>query len=175
MRTKILSLAAWIFLLAGCAGMESGGGGGSAPVPYPPPGMDHRVGNSHLELFWRCARPEPGVLRLDGLVANYNNAQPIRFFEAELVGVDAGGRDRSAARGEARDQSISTAQMSPFDISLKEGGDEVRFDLYYKYDYYELDQHAQIASSAGAAPSVVVSNQHLVARDVCNPGQHRMR
>ena len=172
MRTKILSLAAGILLLAGCAGMESGGGGGSAPVPYPPPGMDHRAGNSHLELFWRCARPEPGVLRLDGLVANYNNAQPIRFFEAELVGVDAGGRTRSTGRGEARDQSISTAQMSPFDISLKDGGDEVRFDLYYNYQFQESDH---IIASAGPGFPLFAYFQRSLVRDVCNPAQHRMR
>ncbi len=172
MRKRFVILAVVALFLAGCAGMESGGGGGSAPVLYPPPGMDHRVGNSHLELFWRCVRPEPGVLRLDGLVANYNNAQPIRFFEAELVGVDAGGRERSAARGEARDQSIPTAQMSPFGISLKEGGDEARFDLYYNYQFQD-NEHMML--SAGHGFHLLAYSQRSLARDVCNPAQHRMR
>jgi hypothetical protein len=172
MCTRILPLAAGILLLAGCAGMESGGGSGTAVAQYPPPDMDHRVGTSHLELFWRCVRSEPGTLRLDGLVANFHHAQPIRFFEAELVGVDAGGRERSAARAAARDPAIYTAQFSPFLLSLTPQGDEARFDLYYNYQFQESDG---IIVSAGRGFPVFAYYQRFLARDVCNPAQHRMR
>ncbi|MBI4536463.1 MAG: hypothetical protein HY712_00735 [candidate division NC10 bacterium] len=170
MSTKVLSLAAGILLLAGCAGMGAGGSSSSVFAPYPPPGMDHQVGAEHVELFWRCLRPEPGLLRLDGLAMNRSSPHPVQFFKAELVGVDAGERTRSSGRAEARDIVIRTYEASPFEIVLREGGDEVRFDLYYDYQA-QIPDH--IILSAGARFRMFAYYQRYLARDACNPAAHR--
>jgi hypothetical protein len=174
MRAHIVVSAAILLFLAGCVGMEAGGGK-SAFAPFPPPDMDHHVGTSHIELFWRCLRPEAGRLWLEGMAINRYSPQPVQFFTAELVGVDAAGRIRAAGRGEARDVVIRTYEGSPFRIMLAETGDEKRYDLYYQYQHDEIELHGRLASAAGAAPWALAATQHFLARDACNPAQHRIR
>lgn len=75
--------------LAGCASFEVSRQGADQPTPYPPSVFAHRIANSDLVLFWNCARSDSGVLRLEGVAQNPWHAQPIRYLEFELVGVDA--------------------------------------------------------------------------------------
>ena len=173
-------LRSWVFAfllvgMAGCASLQSQGAGGGQP-PASPDAFAHRTASNHVVLYWNCARPAPEVLRVEGIAQNPAESQDIRFLQFELVGVDARGRDVSEVQGEARDPRIGTNQSSPFLLDLRTKGDEVRFDLYYDYQFLEGDQ----ANALLAGPPMVLSrltpqgNRFLV-RDTCSESQHRAR
>jgi len=144
------------------------------PKPYPPPGYVHRVASSHVELYWNCTHPEPGILRLEGVAVNPWNSQDIRFLEFDLVGVDARERTAADAQGQARDFLLGTNQSTPFQLDLRTTGAEVRFDLFYQYRFQENGGRFLAASSA-AAPRLLAQTQRFMARDVCSETQHRIR
>lgn len=165
-----IALAMVFALTAGCAGMERGE---RADVLAALAVMDHRVSTPHVELSWRCLRPEPGLLLFDGLVRNPSQAQPVRYFAAELSGIDAAGRTVSAGRGETADSVIRTQVTSPIRISLREAGREVRYDLFYRYDYQEMDDVSYRLASAAPAGFLTALREGFMVRDACNPAAHR--
>ena len=55
----------------------------------PPEAFAHRVATSEVVLLWNCLQPEPGRLRVVGEAQSPWQAQPIRFLELQVVGVDA--------------------------------------------------------------------------------------
>jgi len=96
------------------------------------------------------------------------------------VGVDAQERTTAQATGAARDLQIRTNQSSPFDLTLKTAGTEVRFDLYYNYRWHEeFDTSATmgvlVAGPPMASPRLLAQTQTFLTRDVCSPSQHLAR
>jgi len=178
MRTRVRALLAMLlcgaFGLAGCAGMEASRENEQAALAAALAEMEHRAGTSEVELTWRCVRPTPGLLVLGGYARNPVAAQPVRDFAVELVGADAAGRTLSAGRGEWGEVTLRTGDVVPFRIPLHEAGSEARFDLYYRYDYHEMDRLGFRLASA-AAPLVLGSRRGYVVRDACNPLLHRIR
>ncbi|MFA5028840.1 MAG: hypothetical protein WC713_13295 [Candidatus Methylomirabilota bacterium] len=177
-RSRVHGLLAMLlcgaFGLAACAGMEAARESEQTALAAALAEMEHRAGTPEVELTWRCVRPTPGLLVLGGYVRNPVSAQPVRDFAAELVGVDAAGQTLSAGRGEWGELTIRTSEVIPFRIPLHEAGSEVRVDLYYRYDYHELDRMGFRLASA-ASPFVVGSRRGYVVRDACNPSLHRIR
>ena len=164
-------------LLTACAvtDMSQGGGTGGTPETFA-----HRVATSEVVLLWNCIQPEPGLLRVGGEAQNPWQAQPIQYLEFELVGVDAQERTTAQATGAARDFQIRTNQRSPFQLTLKTAGTEVRFDLYYNYRFHEeFDTGATmgvlVAGPPMASPRLFAQTQTFLARDVCSPTQHLAR
>jgi hypothetical protein len=147
----------------------------AAPVPYPPPGYAHRVDTPQIGLFYNCTNPEPGVLRLDGLAFNIWNMQPVRYLELALDGVDAKDHSVSEAGGEGRDYQILTGQSTSFQVDLRPAGSEVRYDLYYQYQFLDGDHKDLISGPMvrGVFPKKV--GNRFMARDACSPTQHLMR
>ena len=142
--------------------------------------FDHRVATSEVVLVWNCLQPEAGLLRVVGEAQNPWQAQPIQYLEFELVGVDAQERTTAQATGAARDLQIRMNQISPFDLTLKTAGTEVRFDLYYNYRWHEeFDQSATmgvlVAGPPMASPRLLAQTQTFLTRDVCSPSQHLAR
>jgi hypothetical protein len=82
------------------------------PAPYPPDAYAHRVASSHVVLYWNCVRPEPGILRVEGVAQNPWSSQEVRFLEVEVVGVNNQERTVSHAKGAAQDILIHTNQFS---------------------------------------------------------------
>jgi len=148
----------------------------AAPSPYPPPGYAHRVATSHVELYYNCSTPSPGGVRLDGLAFNPWSSQPVRALEFELVGVDARGRSVSEAKAEARDYQVFTSQSTPFQLDLKTVSNEVRFDLYFSYQFQEGDHGDFISKVAWRGPTLLAlqPNRSLV-RDACSATAHLAR
>jgi len=107
------------------------------PTIYPPAVFTHRVGTSHVVLYWNCTRPEPGVLRAEGVAQQAGSSQAVRFLELELVGVDARERTVSEAAAALPDILLHTNQISPFRLDVRTVGSEVRFDLFYQYRFQE--------------------------------------
>lgn len=160
--------------LSACAADGTSVLSAAAPAPYPPPGYAHRVASSHMELYWNCTRPEPGVLELDGVAVNPWSSQEVRFLEFDLVGVDNYDRTVSDAKGEARDFLLRTNQSTPFNLTLRTAGNEVRFDLFYQYRFQENGGRF-IAGAPATVPRLLAQTQRFMARDVCSETQHRVR
>ena len=145
------------------------------PAPYPPDAYAHRVASSHVVLYWNCHRPDPGILRVEGVAQNPWSSQEVRFLEIELVGVDSRERTVSHAKGAAQDILIHTNQFSPFRMELRPAGSEVRFDLYYEYRFQDVEMEARLARPLVGAPRLLAQTQRFLARDACSETQHRAR
>lgn len=144
------------------------------PPIYPPAAYSHRVGTDPVVLYWNCARPESGVLRLEGVAQNPHSAQPVRFLELELVGVDGKERTVSHVKGEARDFLLRTNEITPFQLDLRTAGSEARFDLFYQYRFQEGDHLPVVAARLVSTSMLVAQEKRFMARDVCSETQHRV-
>lgn len=160
--------------LSACAG-QGMGYPAAAPIPYPPPGFAHRVETPQMGLFYNCTNPEPGLLRLEGLAFNVWNMQPIRYLELALEGVDRSERAVSEAGGEGRDYQIPTGQSTPFQVDLRQMGTEVRYDLYYQYQFVDGDHRDLISGPMVRGVHPRHSGIRFLARDACSPTQHVFR
>ena len=145
------------------------------PTPYPPPGYVHRLDTPQIGLFYNCTNPEPGMLRLEGLAFNVWNMQPLRYLEFALDGVDAGDHSVSEAGAEGRDYQILTGQSTPFRVDLQPTGTEVRYDLYYQYQFLDGDHRDLLAGPIVSGVYPRHMGIRFLARDACSPTQHVMR
>jgi hypothetical protein len=133
--------------------------------PQPPPSttvFSHRVSTTHVVLYWNCTRPEPGKVRLEGLVYSpyYSDVRDLQF---ELAGVDSGDRAVSEARADPPDFVLGMNRTAPFQMTLQTTGSEVRFDLYYGYR-----AQGGLRSSLAGPPVVLAQSQSWFrARDAC--------
>lgn len=164
-----LLITSIVLSLMGCAS-------GQAPVtasPALPSAFAHRVGSSHVVLYWNCERPEAGRLQLDGIAQS--PWAEVRSLEFELVGLNAQNRIVSESRGEPRDSLIRTNQASPFRLELRTVGSEVRFDLFYQHQFVPEAMDALLAGPLTARARLVAQADKFLVRDVCSETQHRAR
>ena len=163
--------------LAACAGDEPFRLSQATPAPYPPPDYAHRVATSHVVLYYNCVTPSPGGVRLDGVAFNPWSSQPVGALQFELVGVDTRGRPVSEAKTEARDFQLATNQSTPFQLDLKTAGNEVRFDLYYSYQFDEGDhKDFEMSKIAWRGPILLTKQTNrFFARDACSATAHLAR
>jgi hypothetical protein len=161
--------------VTGCASLGAGQQSGAQPPAYPPDVFSHRVATSEVVLYWNCSRPEPNLLRLDGVAQSPWAAQPIRFLEFVLVGVNGQDRTVSQVKGAAQDIQIFTNQTSPFQLDLRLAGSEARFDLYYEYRFHLEEMDALLAGQPVRVPRLFAQANRFLARDVCSETQHRVR
>ena len=144
-------------------------------TPYPPSGYAHTVQTSHVVLYWNCARPEDGVLRLEGMAFNPWSDEPVRFLAFALEGVNAEERAVSSAEGEARDVQIPTNQSTPFQLDLRMAGNEARFDLFYEYRFQDRGHGSFITSLDWDGPVLFAQTTRFYVRDACSDTQHLVR
>ncbi len=158
--TKVkVCVASYAFLavaLSACAGDGTGRLPGATPPVYPPAAFAHRVSTADISVYWNCTRPEPEVVRLDGVVQN-SGGRELEFVELDGNAVDARDRSVSAARTSLKDLVLHTNQISPFTLDIRVPGTTTRLDLYYTY-------------RLGLGRSDV----RQFARDVCSETQHRV-
>lgn len=160
-----------VMTLADCAQMPGLGS--------PPESFTYRVATSEIVLLWNCLQPEPRLLSLEGVAWSPWQAQPVQLLEFELVGVDAQDRMTAEKAGEARDLQLHTNQMTPFTLELKTTGTEVRFDLYYRYQFRQFfEGNAVDARLAGPlvashSSSLLAQTISYLVRDACSDSQHR--
>ena len=145
-------------------------------IPYPPPGYTYHVGNAHVDLWWNCTQPEPGILQMDGVALNPWADQPVLFLEFDLVGVGRNERTVSSIKAEAPDFQLFTGQATPFRLDLRTSGSEVRFDLYYQYRFQDRGHNAIIAGPVTSLPYLLAQQTiRFMVRDACSETQHRVR
>ncbi len=161
--------------LAACTGLGGTGSQGSAHPGLPAPVYAHRMSTSDVVLYWNCARPEPGVLRLEGMAQNPWQAQPIVSLRFELVGLAAQGRRVSEARADAGDSQIGTNQSTPFHLDHRLGGGEVRFDLYIQYYFSQMEMDARLAGPPVPLPWLLADTTRFLIQDACSESRHLAR
>jgi hypothetical protein len=152
---------AWI--LSACAGDGPRRSPATLQTVYPPATFAHRVSSSDIDVYWNCARPEPDVVRLDGVVQN-SGGRDVEFVDLEVNAVDARNRSLSAARTPLKDLVLHTNQISPFTLNIRAPGTTTRLDLYYNY---------RLSRRLGF-PGLGRSDVRQLARDVCSETQHRV-
>lgn len=175
MSRRLWLLGVLALSLMGCASPRvsgtSGGAGGASPDVFA-----HRVATSHVVLYWNCVGPAGGVLALEGVAQNLWSAQEVRFLELELVGVDRQGRGVSQGKGQAREILLRTGQTTSFRLELRPAGSEVRYDLFYQYQYLEPEEMgAMLVGHPAGLPGLLAQATRFMARDVCSESQHRAR
>ncbi len=162
-KVRLASYAIVAAVLSACTGDGTGRPPlGTAPV-YPPAAFAHRVSSSDIDVYWSCARPEPDVVRLDGVVQN-SGGRDVEFVELEVNAVDARDRSMAAGRTSLKDLVLHTNQISPFTLYIRAGGTPGRLDLFYNY---------RLSTRAGL-PRIGRSDVRQFARDVCSETQHRV-
>lgn len=149
--------------VAACAGNGSHHSAATQAALYPPAVFAHRVSTSDVSVYWNCTQPEPGALRVEGVVQNTGGGS-VQYVDVEIVSVDAKDRTIASVRSTVRDLVLQTNQISPFQLGLRTVGAEARIDLYYEY---------RVRSVFGVG-GAQVSPQRFRARDVCSETQHRV-
>ncbi|HWT79310.1 MAG TPA: hypothetical protein VN648_10970, partial [Candidatus Methylomirabilis sp.] len=118
----------------------------------------HNATRWDIEFHWNCVRSEPGLLQVEGVAISTYLQSPIKDLKFRMYGVDAGGATVSHTDGAARDYLIPLMARSPFRLTLRTEGREVRFDLVYSFAGQE---------SGGMANSSTSGERNSVLRDVC--------
>jgi hypothetical protein len=152
-----------------CAAVDTAGTGA------PPDTFTHRTANAEVVLLWNCLQPATGVLRVEGVARNPWQAQPVRYLEVQVVGVDAQGRQTAEGAGKAQDIQLFTNQQSFFQVDLRTAGAEVRFDLYYQYLFNHEYDTALLAGPPMVGPRLYAQTTTNMVRDACSPTQHLAR
>ncbi len=163
MKARRYLLALWGFGMAACATEGTQHSAPTQPTLYPPAVFAHRVSTSDVTVYWNCTQPEPGSLRVDGVVQNTGGGS-VEYAEVEIVSVDARDRTIASVRTAVRDLAIQTSRLSPFQLGLRTVGAEARIDLYYEY---------RVRSLFGLG-GVRMSPERFRARDICSETQHRV-
>jgi len=146
-------------------------------IQWPPSEYRHTVSTTALRQYWNCARPTPDVMRLDGLAANLWNAQPVKFMEWSLAGVDKDGRTVSSTTVEAKVLQLMTNQYTTFQIELRTTGAEAQFDLYYTYQFWDSGRDSPPVASLDWDGPVLLAQQNarFFVLDACSDTQHLVR
>jgi hypothetical protein len=145
-------------------------------IPWPPPEYRHTISTVAVRQYWRCTRPEPGLLQLDGVAANISSSD-VKFLAWELAGVDAAGRSLTSQTAESGAIVLRTNEIVPFRIALRATGAEARFDLYYEYKFQEGDAHDRpLAALDWDGPVLFAQHTNrFFVRDACSETQHLAR
>lgn len=143
---------------------------------WPPTEYKHTISTVAVRQYWNCTRPEPGLLRLEGVATNISGSD-VKFLTWELAGVDAAGRSLTSQTVESGAIVLRTNEVVPFQVSLRSTGAEARFDLYYQYKFQEGDGHDRpLAALDWDGPLLFAqyANRFFV-RDACSDTQHLAR
>ena len=154
-RNSVLLLLV-IMVLPACTSQGPYGALAAQPPIYPQATFAHRVSSPDVDIYWNCSQPEAGLIRVNG-VAQSTGGREVRFLKLQLEGVDAKDQKTLEAAAAVPDIVLYTNQMSPFELTLRTAGSEVRYDLFYQYSIGSISR-----------------DFHFMARDVCSQTQHRV-
>lgn len=164
------------FVLSACAAGPPPAAFMLGTVPWPPTDYKHTVSTPAIRQYWNCTRPAPGVMQVEGVAANLWNDQPIGYLEWELVGVDKNGHAVSDAKVDSQALKLYTNQFTKYQIDLQTTGAEVRFDLYYRYQFFDRGHNTMEAALDWDGPVLLAQqNQRNFVRDACSDAQHLAR
>jgi hypothetical protein len=163
--------------LSACAAVEPRPAAMLGKIPWPPTEYRHTVSTTAIRQYWNCTRAEADVMRVDGLAANLWNASPVKFLEWELVGVNKDGHTVSSATVNSKAIQLLTFEYTKYELDLRTTGAEVRFDLHYKYLFWDTDRGGEFVSSLDWDGPVLFAQQNtrFFVRDACSDTLHLVR
>jgi hypothetical protein len=174
LRTACFGVVA--IVAAGCAA-----GGASTPtmlgnVQWPPSGYRHTIDTGVVRQYWNCTRPEPDVVRVEGVAANVWSSQPPRYLTWDLVGVNAADRTVSSAEAKSAVVELPSNSYTTFQINLRTAGGETRFDLHYEYQFQDRGHNRMLSALDWDGPVLLAqATQRFFVRDACSDSQHLAR
>jgi hypothetical protein len=130
-----------VLVLAGCATQQSPFQ--QSPFTFTQPADIYRPAEYpyyfdavQADLFWRCATPEGGGVRVEGYaLSDLRSNLPIYDFQVQLFARDAKG-EILADRWTRGDRTIAARyEPIPFAISVPATGEGVHYDLFYWFQY----------------------------------------
>jgi hypothetical protein len=179
---RMYRCAILVLVLAGCATQQSPFQ--QSPFTFTQPADIYRPAEYpyyfdavQADLFWRCATPEGGGVRVEGYaLSDLRSNLPIYDFQVQLFARDAKG-EILADRWTRGDRTIAARyEPIPFAISLPTIGEGVHYDLYYWF---------QIPSGNGGrgadrGPEIVLARTALqpvswTIEDVCDDRWRRSK
>ncbi|MFQ5656644.1 MAG: hypothetical protein ACE5G5_03825 [Candidatus Methylomirabilales bacterium] len=120
------------------------------PVAYP-----YHYGDSFIDLFYRCTRPQAGGVLVEGYgVSSMNANVPVLNFEVKLTARSA--HDRRLARKWTFGDDLDASPFDPvpFEVSVPVSSEAARYDLYYDFQYPDSrayqDQFATVKDVCGS-------------------------
>ncbi|MFQ5803822.1 MAG: hypothetical protein ACE5JQ_13075 [Candidatus Methylomirabilales bacterium] len=121
-------------VLAGCA-LPQSTFSQPADLYNPPAKYANYYDALYADFFWRCVSPERGGVRVEGYaVSSLRNNMAFFNFEVRLFARDAKG-DVLADRWTYGD-TLGAVRLEPvsFAVSVQAAGEEVRYELYYRFE-----------------------------------------
>lgn len=145
-------------------------------IQWPPSEFKHTVATGAIRQYWSCTRPEPNLMRLEGIVANEWSGQPVQYLAWDLVAVDAAGRTLASEQVKSAAVQLATNMYTRFQIDLRTTGGEARFDLYYEYQYQDRGHSPRLAALDWDGPVLMAQQtQRFFVLDACSDTQHLVR
>lgn len=142
-------------------------------IQWPPTDYRHTISTTAIRQYWNCTRPAPDVMRVEGLAANLWTDQPVGYLEWELVGVDKHGHAVSSAKVAAQALKLYTNRYTLYQIDLQTTGAEARYDLYYRYQFFDRSHRTMDAALDWDGPVLLAQqNQQYFVLDACSDTQH---
>jgi hypothetical protein len=150
--------------LSACAAGEPRPAAMLGKTPWPPTEYRHTVSTTAIRQYWNCTRPEADVMR-------------VKFLEWELVGVNKDGHTVSSATVESKAIQLFTFEYTTYQLDLRTTGSEVRFDLHYKYLFWDTGRDGHFVSSLDWDGPVLFAQQNtrFFVRDACSDTLHLVR
>lgn len=163
-------------VVAGCATGEPQTATMLGHIQWPPTEYQHTISTGVVRQYWNCTRPEPNVVRVDGVAGNVWSSQPPRYLAWDLVGVDAAGRTVSSAETKSAVIDLPTNTYTTFHIDLRTAGDETRFDLHYEYQFQGRGHNPMLSALNWDGPVLLAQvTQRFFVWDACSDTQHLAR
>jgi hypothetical protein len=127
---------------------------------YQPSVFAHRMVSQDVEMFWSCSRPQPSLIRVDGIAKNIGSG------EVHLLGMELHDVDRLTERMLQSAEGVSDLILhpdlfSPFEMELQPASANGWVDLLYTY---------RIISSGSI--KTTTTDKQLLTHDMCTATQH---
>ena len=130
------------------------------PETYTPSAFAHRLVSQDVEIYWSCSRPQPTLLRVDGIAKNIGKGE-VRLLQMELHDVDRQTGVILQSGTAVPDISLHPDNFSPVQVELQPPTANGQVDMLYTYRI----------TSIGILKTTNMNKEHT-ARDVCSAEQH---
>ncbi len=130
------------------------------PATYQPVAFAHRIVSEDVEIFWNCSRPQPSLLRVDGIAKNDGKGE-VHLLQLELHDVDRLTGTILQSASAVSDIILHPDIFSPIQVELQPATAEGQVDLLYTYRITSL-----------GIIQTTNTDKEIMARDACSATQY---
>ena len=102
------------------------------PVTYQAAAFAHRMVSPDMELYWSCARPQPRLVRVDGIAKNIGRGE-VHLLELELHDVDRQTGSILQSGAAVSDIILHPDIFSAVQVEVQPATADGQIDLLYTY------------------------------------------